>query len=179
MLQIWLLHTNIEENQVFFFFQTYSHPIFLSLFYLQFSLDGLIVSHLPHGPTTYFSLCNCVLRHDIETSTTIPEQYPQLIFHNFKKPLGIRIRNVLQALFPVPKPDSKRVITFYNNNDFISFRHHTFSKNSKGEIELEEIGPRFEMRVFRVTLGTVDIKDPDVEFALCSFIRSAKRSTVL
>ena len=27
--------------------------------------DGLIVSHLPHGPTAYFSMSDIVMRHDI------------------------------------------------------------------------------------------------------------------
>ena len=30
--------------------------------------------------------------------------------------------NVLKYLFPVPKADSKRVITFANQEDYISFR---------------------------------------------------------
>lgn len=28
--------------------------------------DGMIVSHLPYGPTAYFGLFNCVTRHDIK-----------------------------------------------------------------------------------------------------------------
>ena len=28
--------------------------------------DGLIVCHLPFGPTAYFGLCNVVLRHDLK-----------------------------------------------------------------------------------------------------------------
>ena len=30
--------------------------------------------------------------------------------------------NILKYLFPVPKEDSKRVITMANDDDFISFR---------------------------------------------------------
>ena len=46
--------------------------------------DGLVVCHLPLGPTTYFTLENCVLRHDVDT----PPKYssdiaPHLIFHDF------------------------------------------------------------------------------------------------
>jgi len=44
--------------------------------------DGLIVCHLPHGPTAYFGLSNVVMRHDIDTKETIPEAYPHLIFDN-------------------------------------------------------------------------------------------------
>ena len=46
----------------------------------------------------------------------------------------------------MPKKDSNRVITFANEEDFISFRQHTFKKDEHGEIELTELGPRFEMR---------------------------------
>lgn len=50
-------------------------------------------------------------------------------------------------LFPVPKEDSKRVITFANHDDFISYRHHTYKKGEGGKgIELKEVGPRFQLR---------------------------------
>ncbi|KAA6376495.1 MAG: putative U3 small nucleolar ribonucleoprotein IMP4 [Streblomastix strix] len=140
--------------------------------------DGLVISHLPYGPTAYFGVVNTVLRHDVETQGHIPEQYPQLIFHNMRTPLGIRVRSILQALFPVPKPDSKRVITFYNHNDYISFRHHSFARKGK-DVELEEMGPRFELRLFKIKLGTVEMKDADEEFALHSFVRSAKKAKLL
>ena len=50
-------------------------------------------------------------------------------------------------LFPVPIEDSKRVITFANHDDFISYRHHTYKKGEAGKgIELKEVGPRFQLR---------------------------------
>jgi len=87
-------------------------------------LDAMIVSHFPHGPTLYFTLHNVTLRHDIESyrSSTVSEQYPHLIFENFSSRLGERVRDCLKYLFPVPKEDSKRVMTFSNESDFISFR---------------------------------------------------------
>ena len=86
--------------------------------------DAMIVSHFPHGPTVYFTLHNVQLRHDIASykSSTVSEQYPHLIFENFSSRLGERMRDVLKYLFPVPKEDSKRVMTFSNEDDFISFR---------------------------------------------------------
>lgn len=50
------------------------------------------------------------------------EAYPHLIFENFKTKLGNRVSNILKYLFPVPKDDSKRVISFVNESDYISFR---------------------------------------------------------
>ena len=84
--------------------------------------DAIQISHLPYGPTAYFTLYNVVLRHDIENCGTMPEQYPHLIFNNLNSPLGKRVHDILKYLFPVPKEDSKRVVTFSNQEDYISFR---------------------------------------------------------
>ena len=106
----------------------------------------MIVCHLPHGPTASFSLNNVVLRHDIPDRGTVSETYPHLIFNKFESKLGMRTMNILKYLFPVPKEDSKRVLTFANSDDFISFRHHVFYKKGKTDVEIAEVGPRFEMR---------------------------------
>ena len=56
--------------------------------------DGLIISHLPYGPTAYFGIQNCVLRHDIKDGLgTMSEAYPHVIFENFSTPLGGRVRS--------------------------------------------------------------------------------------
>ena len=44
----------------------------------------------------------------------------------------------------MPREDSKRVMTFANHDDFISFRHHTYKKVEGGKVELSEVGPRYE-----------------------------------
>lgn len=137
--------------------------------------DGLIICHLPFGPTAYFNLSNTVMRHDIPDVGTMSEQYPHLIFHNFKSRLGKRVMNILKYLFPVPKEESKRVMTFANQDDYISFRHHTFKK-IEGEVELSEVGPRFEMRLYQIKLGTIDTeKASDIEWALRPYMNTAKK----
>jgi len=108
----------------------------------------MIVSHFPYGPTAYFSLHNVVLRHDIENRGTVSEQYPHLIFEEFNSKLGERVKNILKYLFPVPKPDSHRTLTFANSHDFISFRHHVFQQYGNKKVELMEVGPRFEMKCY-------------------------------
>ena len=75
---------------------------------------SLIVSHLPYGPTAYFNISNTVMRHDIENVGTMSEAYPHLIFSNMTSKLGERVTNILKHLFPVPRVDSKRVLTFAN-----------------------------------------------------------------
>ncbi|KAJ9519301.1 hypothetical protein QJQ45_023100 [Haematococcus lacustris] len=160
--------------------------------------DGLVVCHLPYGPTAYFGLHNTVLRHDIGKKSevgTISEAFPHLVLDQFSSKLGARCANILKHLFPVPKDDTKsslgagllpidlmavtyliRVITFANRADYISFRHHTYSqpKGSKS-IELTECGPRFEMKLYQIKLGTVDQDHVENEWVLRSYTRVAKK----
>ncbi|XP_070558669.1 U3 small nucleolar ribonucleoprotein protein IMP4-like isoform X2 [Ptychodera flava] len=143
--------------------------------------DGLIICHLPYGPTAYFTLSSTVMRHDIPDVGTMSEAYPHLIFHNFKSKLGKRVMNILKYLFPVPKDDSKRVITFANQDDYISFRHHVYKKVDNGkDIELQEVGPRFEMKLYEIKLGTLENADTaDTEWRLKPYMNTAKKRKFL
>lgn len=60
--------------------------------FLSVLTDGLVVCHLPFGPTAYFTLYNVVMRHDVPDIGTMSEAYPHLIFHNFTSRLGKRVR---------------------------------------------------------------------------------------
>ena len=140
--------------------------------------DGLVVCHLPFGPTAYFGLLNCVARHDIKDTQlgTVSEAHPHLVLEGFSSALGARCASILKHLFPVPKAESKRVITFSNTADFISFRHHVFDKPRGAQsVTLKEVGPRFEMRLFQVKLGTMEQKEAEVEWALRPYMRSGKK----
>ena len=143
--------------------------------------DAMVVSHFPHGPTLLFTLHNVVLRHEVSAhaNSTVSEQYPHLVFDNFNSSLGSRIMSALKFLFPVPKDDSKRVMSFVNRNDFISFRHHVFLKTSHREVQLAEVGPRFEARPFEIKQGTLDQPDADTEWVLRPYMNSAKKRTQL
>ncbi|KAL0949713.1 hypothetical protein HGRIS_009752 [Hohenbuehelia grisea] len=142
--------------------------------------DAMIVSHFPHGPTVYFTLNNVSLRHDIGSykASTVSEQYPHLIFENFSSKLGERMRDVLKYLFPVPKEDSKRVMTFANEDDFISFRHHVFVKVAKS-VQLAEVGPRFEMKPYEIRQGTIEQTEAEREWVLAHYSRTAKKRSLL
>ncbi|KAK9162417.1 hypothetical protein Syun_003319 [Stephania yunnanensis] len=145
--------------------------------------DGLIVCHLPFGPTAYFGLLNVVTRHDIKDKKsmgTMPEVYPHLILNNFTTKLGERTANILKHLFPVPKLDSRRIITFANQSDYISFRHHIYEKHGGPKaVDLKEIGPRFEMRLYQIKLGTVDQNEAQNEWVIRPYMNTAKKHNVL
>lgn len=145
--------------------------------------DGLIVCHLPFGPTAYFGLHNVVTRHDIKDKNsigTMPGVYPHLILNNFTTKLGDRTASILKHLFPVPKPDSKRIITFANQSDYISFRHHVYEKQGGPKsIELKEIGPRFELRLYQIKLGTMEQKEAQNEWVLRPYMNTTKKRKFL
>jgi len=87
--------------------------------------------------------------------------------------------NILKYLFPVPKEDSHRILTFANQDDYISFRHHVYKRN-EGEIELTELGPRFEMKLYQIKLGTIDQLDAcDTEWQYRPFMNTAKKRKFL
>lgn len=148
--------------------------------------DSITVSHLPLGPTLVFTIHNLVTRHDIENVGPMSEQAPHLIFENFTTVLGQRIATALKFLFPVPREESTRVITFDNVNDYISFRHHTFEKRGgakatteKKHVTLTEVGPRFELTPYRITLGTLDMEDAETEWVLRPYMNTAKKRRLL
>eukprot|EP00977_Amphora_coffeiformis_P025125 scaffold18324_cov176-Amphora_coffeaeformis.AAC.17 len=142
--------------------------------------DGLVVCHLPLGPTAFFSLSNTVMRHDLDPpAAPMSEAYPHIVLNSFNTELGKRVGNILKCLFPIPRPDSKRVVTFSNDNDFISFRHHMYSKPTHDTVALHEVGPRFEMRLYQIRLGTLDQKEADNEYVLRPYQNTAHKRQVL
>ncbi|PQM33929.1 U3 small nucleolar ribonucleoprotein IMP4 [Prunus yedoensis var. nudiflora] len=99
--------------------------------------DGLIINHLPFGPTAYFQLLNVVTRHDIKdkkTVGTMPQVYPHLILNNF-----------------------------------------TTKHGGPKSIELKEIGPRFELRLYKIKLGTVDQNEAQTEWVFRPYMNTAKK----
>eukprot|EP01133_Synstelium_polycarpum_P003508 gene3508-4008_t len=140
---------------------------------------GLVISHLPYGPTAYFEIQNCVMIHDIEGAPPASLAFPHLIFNNFSTPLGERTETILKYLFPVPKDDSRRIVTFSNTNDFISFRHHIYEKDGHKNVLLKEVGPRFELKLYKIQLGTVDQNEADIEWVYKPYMNSTKNRQFL
>ena len=123
--------------------------------------------------------------------------------------------SILKYLYPVPREDSKRILTFANHDDYISFRHHTYKKvtindelnqlfklifcflkyevkhvpkfyivslqaeNGK-DIDLAEVGPRFQLRLYEIKLGTLESSSAaDTEWALRPYMNTAKKRRFL
>mmetsp|Transcript_16782 Transcript_16782/g.56372 ORF Transcript_16782/g.56372 Transcript_16782/m.56372 type:complete len:287 (-) Transcript_16782:47-907(-) len=143
------------------------------------SPDGIIVAHMPQGPTAYFNLSNTILRHDIQGTPNVPEVYPHLIMDNFTTKLGRRASTILKYLFPVPRADSTRVVSCVNREDYISFRHHVYRKQGVKDVTLLELGPRFEMKLYRIKLGTPDQAEADDEWVLRPYMNTSRKKRAL
>lgn len=73
--------------------------------------------------------------------------------------------------------DSKRVISFVNQSDYISFRHHTYEMpRGAKSVALTECGPRFELKIYQIRLGTLDQAHAENEWVLRAYTRSAKKA---
>ena len=112
------------------------------------------------------------------------EQYPHLILEGFSTSVGQRLSTILRHLFPPPRPESKRILTFKVEDDAIIFRHHTYERNVAGgnstkAIELQEVGPRFIMQPYMIRLGTIDQEESEKEWVYRPYLNTAKKSGIL
>ncbi|XP_053677333.1 probable ribosome production factor 1 [Anopheles nili] len=131
--------------------------------------EGLLVIHLPEGPTAHFKISNFrdlkELRRKAEDIST---HRPEVILNNFTTRLGLTIGRMLGALFHYqPEFRGRRVVTFHNQRDYIFFRHHMyeFDKNGK-RVKLREMGPRFTLKLRSLQVGLFDGKCGDYEWMI-------------
>ncbi|KAH8738868.1 IMP4 U3 small nucleolar ribonucleoprotein [Cryptosporidium ryanae] len=140
--------------------------------------DSMIVSHFPHGPTAYFSLNEVVLRHDLPNKlSNVPQSNPHLIFQNFNTDLGQRVCDILKHLFPTSTSNSQRVISFVNVNDQITFRNYVWEKKDNQlheDVQIIELGPRFILKLYKIELGTVEMRNLSTEWVHRPFFNKRK-----
>jgi len=161
--------------------------------------NGLILTHLPAGPTAFFKVSsylpgNLISGHGRPTSHT-----PELILNHFNTRLGRRIGRFLGSLYPhEPEFKGRQVATYHNQRDFVFVRLHryVFEQKSKEEIKeikkrerqlkkkalargkkyqrpqpeinirtrLQELGPRFTLKLRWMQTGTFDSKFGEYEW---------------
>ena len=126
---------------------------------------NLIVSHLPQGPTCTFRVSNFLAHRQLDTPAERTAHYPELIFKNFDTRLGRRISRCLQVLFPATRDyDGRAVATFHNQRDYIFLRTHRYIFDSMKEVRIQEMGPRFTLRLLTLQSGTFDTKFGEFEW---------------
>ncbi|KAI1711637.1 kelch motif domain-containing protein [Ditylenchus destructor] len=130
--------------------------------------DGLVLSHLPDGPTAYFKINTLEYTKQIKGAGESTSHLPEVILNNFKTRLGHTIGRMLACLFPhTPQYTGRRAVTFHNQRDYIFFRHHRYEFKENGErAALHELGPRFTLRLKWLQKGTYDTREGEYEWTL-------------
>lgn len=148
-------------------------------------INGMLLVHLPDGPTAHFRLSNLKLGRDIKGHGRATAHKPELILNHFDTRLGHRVGRMFASLFPQdPQFRGRRVVTFHNQRDFIFVRHHRYifeekegrdpnapkdkdgtAKKKKSVIaRLQELGPRFTLKLLSLQKGTFDSRNGEFEW---------------
>ena len=126
----------------------------------------LLLIHLPNGPSMEFKLFDVIYQDEMQGHGVSVGYNPELMFRNFKTTLGCRVQRALNALFPRDEElKGRELITFQNQRDFIFFRYYRYIfTNNFTDVNLQEIGPRFTMRLLYVQKGLFDPEKGDYEW---------------
>ena len=147
-------------------------------------VNGMMLIHLPDGPTARFRLSNLTLAADIRGHGRATTHKPELVLNNFDTRLGHRVGRMFASLFNQdPTFKGRRVVTFHNQRDFIFFRHHRYIfeekevktlvkhagktkkvANQQVKARLQEIGPRFTLKLQSIQKGTFSSKHGEFEW---------------
>ena len=148
------------------------------------AVNGLLLVHLPHGPTAQFRLSNLVLGRDIKGHGRATAHKPELVLNHFDTRLGHRVGRMFASLFSQdPAFRGRRVVTFHNQRDFVFFRHHRYvfeekeakprakragavAKEPEAAVKarLQELGPRFTLKLQALQKGTMDSRGGEFEW---------------
>jgi ribosome production factor 1 len=136
------------------------------------SLNALTHIHLPNGPTAVYKLTSVRSGKTISNHAKLCDYKPELILNNFNTRLGRSIGRMFLCMFPhVPEFEGRQVCTFHNQRDFIFFRRHRYKIAEDGQrADLQEIGPRFTLKLQSLQKGAFDKETGDYEW-----LRKAKQ----
>ncbi|KAJ9662626.1 Ribosome production factor 1 [Neophaeococcomyces mojaviensis] len=136
--------------------------------------SGLIIVHLPIGPTFHFTITNWYEGKSLPGHGNPTSHIPELILNNFTTPLGLLTAHLFRSMYPSqPEIQGRQVVTLHNQRDFIFLRRHRYVFREKKERErsvvgadgkemkgaegirtgLQELGPRLTLKLRRVDKG--------------------------
>ncbi|KAJ8277801.1 hypothetical protein GJAV_G00080220 [Gymnothorax javanicus] len=128
--------------------------------------NGVVLCHLPDGPTAHFKVSSVRLRKEMKRRGKDPTEHsPEVILNNFTTRLGHSIGRMFAALFPHdPQFLGRQVATFHNQRDFIFFRFHRYIFKNEKRVGIQELGPRFTLKLRSLQKGTFDSKFGEYEW---------------
>jgi hypothetical protein len=91
---------------------------------------------------------------------------PELVLNNFNTRLGHNVGRLFATLFPkMAEFHGRRVVTFHNQRDYIFFRHHRYIFSDSGKkVRMQELGPRFTLKLQWLQHGTFDTEQGEYEW---------------
>ena len=139
-------------------------------------VNAVTVIHLPEGPTMHFKLTNFIPGKAIHNHGRVDPFEPELVLNNFNTRLGHQVGRQLASLFPLqPQFKGRQVCTFHNQRDFIFFRRHRYVFRDGERADLQELGPRFTLKLQWVQKGTFDTKYGDYEWKWAPDMQTSRR----
>ncbi|GJE91083.1 Brix domain-containing protein [Phanerochaete sordida] len=121
--------------------------------------NAMTIVYLPDGPTAYFKLSSVELSKKISGHARATEHFPELVMNGFVTRLGHTVGRLFQTLFPpMPEFQGRQVVTLHNQRDFLFFRRHRYAFRSVEKVQLQEIGPRFTLKLRSLKKGLPAVK---------------------
>lgn len=110
--------------------------------------NAITLIYLPHGPSAYFKLTSIQLTKQIFGHARATPHYPELVLNGFETRLGHTVGRLFQTAFPpLPEFQGRQVVTLHNQRDFLFFRRHRYAFRTPEKVALQEIGPRFTLKL--------------------------------
>ena len=140
-----------------------------------------MITLLPEGPTMNFKLSNVKLSDEIKHANgfkgghgEFTRHKPEIILNNFNTRLGLQIGRSFAALFPHdPQYLGRHCCTFHNQRDFVFFRHHRYIFRNAEKVGIQELGPRFTLKLRSLQKGVFNSKFGEYEWvqkvSICQF----------
>ncbi|RDD36834.1 Ribosome production factor 1 [Trichoplax sp. H2] len=127
--------------------------------------NRVTITHLPDGPTACFRLSNYKPSAKIKGHGSATSHKPEVILNNFTTRLGHSVARMLASLFPFdPQFKGRNCVTFHNQRDFIFFRFHRYLFKNKQKVSLQELGPRFTLKLLWLKDNVLDCELPEYEW---------------
>ena len=121
---------------------------------------GMTVTFLSNGLTAHFRLSNLKLCKDIPNRAEWTKHYPELFFKGFDTSIANTTKKIIESVFPTKRDYRGRaVVTFLNKRDFIFVRAHRYMFDSSEDVNMQELGPRFTLRLNKITRRNFDSQD--------------------
>ncbi|KAH9943805.1 Brix-domain-containing protein [Amylocystis lapponica] len=121
--------------------------------------NAITVVYLPEGPTAYFKLTSIELSQKITGHARATAHFPELVLNGFVTRLGHTVGRLFQTFFPpMPEFQGRQVVTLHNQRDFLFFRRHRYAFRSPEKVALQEIGPRFTLKLRSLKKGLPAVK---------------------